>query len=252
MGEIQIKKVLSIDMDFIMGPCIQLYNDLVYGYQNEVDLWKTIQEIRDIQPHLEYDKNKLAFIFDIFTKAVMNTNADKVMFARNHDAILNLLCTEEGKNYVYDVVNIDHHHDIFYSEDSKREVENFEFASLSNWVWYLNTHNRLRKYIWVQNENSSNFTVPDENFILDFLYQETTDYSHPELWQDTYDYVFVCCSPEWYPEQFKHFFLIMRQLASNLKQTDYEIQMDRYCVDEKSRPYEILNLHGLGTRKADE
>ena len=40
MKDIYLKRVLSIDMDYIMEPCIQLYNDLVAGYHNERDIWE--------------------------------------------------------------------------------------------------------------------------------------------------------------------------------------------------------------------
>lgn len=242
MKEIQLKKVLSIDMDYIMGNCIELYNDLAAGNRNEHDLWQMMEQMRNIEPHLQYDENKLAFIFDIFTKGVMDAKPENIMFARNHDCILNLLCTEEGKRYVYDVVNIDHHHDIFYSEQNYREVENFDFAFLNDWVWYLNKYNRLRTYTWVCNPTSKDFQKPDDNFIIDFIYQQTTDYQNPELFNCTYDYVFICCSPEWFPEKYKHLFFIMKQLAANLKQRDYEYRTDMYCVNEKSRPYEKLEI----------
>lgn len=242
MKEIKLKKVLSIDMDFIMGPCIQLYNDMVAGYQNEYDVWERVRKERDIEPHLRYDENKLAFIFDIFTKGIMDADKDKIMFARNHDSILDLLCTEEGKQYVYDIVNIDHHHDIGYSFDNFREVENFDFASLNNWVWYLNKHNRLRTYTWVRNANSGELGKPTEDFKVDFIYEPTEDYRHPKFFEEKYDYVFVCCSPEWFPEKFVHLFLIMRQIAFNLKGMEYDIRTDRYCIGEKSKPYEVLDI----------
>ncbi len=242
MKDIYLKRVLSIDMDYIMEPCIQLYNDLVAGYHNERDIWERIKIERDIESHLEYNQSKLSFLFDIFLKALLEVDSDKVMFARNHDSILNLLCTEEGKSQIYDIVNIDHHHDILYSEDGHREVENFDFTSLNNWVWYLNKYNRVRKYTWVKNPNSQEFVEPNTDFCLDFIYESTTDYLDPNLIEPRFDYVFVCCSPEWFPERYLHFFLILKQMAFNVKGIEYETRMDRYCVDEKSRPYEKLEI----------
>ena len=52
-----IKKVLSIDLDFILKPIIQLYNDMVKKEPYQL-LWSKIEEERCIQDFLKYDEDR--------------------------------------------------------------------------------------------------------------------------------------------------------------------------------------------------
>ena len=50
-------KILSIDFDTIMFPCIKLYNDYCMGNANDTQIWNQLEFERDISQYLKYDAN---------------------------------------------------------------------------------------------------------------------------------------------------------------------------------------------------
>jgi len=56
-------KVLSIDLDYIMGPTIQLYNGLFYD-DNPTLRWRELFENSDFaENHFYIDQSNLMFLF---------------------------------------------------------------------------------------------------------------------------------------------------------------------------------------------
>lgn len=51
-----MNKVLSIDLDWILGDCISLYNDLVRGNVPILQLWEGIERERHCDKFLSYNK----------------------------------------------------------------------------------------------------------------------------------------------------------------------------------------------------
>lgn len=62
-------KILSIDFDAIMFPCIKLYNDYCTGNENSTQIWNRIDFERDIQQYLKYDAN----VYQDIVKFIFNT-----------------------------------------------------------------------------------------------------------------------------------------------------------------------------------
>jgi len=236
-----IKNVLSIDLDFVMGPCINLYNDCAGGeeFQN-ADFWDKVNMIRGIDQYLSYDENKYLFLVDILATQLRNLDADKIFFAEEHDMILEFLCREDKAGETFNIYNVDHHHDIYYNPTQKSEVDRFDYACLANWVYYLGKNEKINKYYWVRNENSAPF--PEAEF-SELTFPVDTDKYYKDLaklvMEVNFDYVFVCRSNEYFPKKYNHLFESLRIMSSAVKNHNYDVWHVPYCVDGKSRPVQF-------------
>ena len=50
------KTIVTIDFDYIMSPCIKLYNDMCGGDANPTECWDRIEIERRINNHISYIK----------------------------------------------------------------------------------------------------------------------------------------------------------------------------------------------------
>ena len=101
-------RVLSIDLDYIMAPSIEIYNNLIYDY-NPSTRWRNIFDqtaLRD--SHIFIDQGNLLFCFDTFLKALVQS-CDSVSFGYEHDSILFDIKDFSDMH----LINIDHHDDVF-------------------------------------------------------------------------------------------------------------------------------------------
>lgn len=235
----KVKKVLSIDMDYVMAPCIDLYNDCAGMVEfEEGNFWERVNIIRGIDKYLSYDEKKFVGVLRLLAAQLRKLDKDRFFFAEEHDMILEFLCNKNKSGEVFDVYNVDHHHDIYYGQEQKSEVERFDFACIANWVYYLGKNNLVNKYFWVRNENSSVFPreeVSGLSFPIDF---DTYCGDLERLIREDieFDYVFVCRSNEYFPEKFNHLFDALYQTACAVKDYVFFIWNTPYCIDGKSRP----------------
>lgn len=233
----KIKKVLSIDLDYIMGPSIVLYNDLVGNPEFAGKrFWEKIEELRGIEDYLKYDEESLLFLVGLFTRSIKDLQARNIFFAKEHDMILEFLCgNKEKASETFEIFNIDHHHDIYYGDRQKEEVDRFDFACLANWVYYLGKNEKIAKYHWIKNEKSIAF--PEED-IKDLVFPVDFSLSRDNLWDIDFDYVFVCQSSEYLPRKFHQFFYLFKAIADNCLGESIPIWEQDYCVDGKTRHVE--------------
>ena len=68
-------KVLSIDFNYIMYPCIDLYNDMCFGDGNPTLTWDNIEHIRNIEDKLSFDKQYFLFINKLIMTLVPSFSA---------------------------------------------------------------------------------------------------------------------------------------------------------------------------------
>ena len=98
-------RVLSIDLDYIMGPVIELYNGLMFN-ENPTIRWEQFFNKTDFnESHFRIDQSNLLFCYNTFLKALRN--CDSVSFGYEHDSILFSIAEHEN----IDLINIDHHDD---------------------------------------------------------------------------------------------------------------------------------------------
>lgn len=232
-----IKNVLSIDMDFIMGPTIELYNNIIgqepYDQYSPEDFWAKLNEFMNIEQFLTYDEEKLLFLIKIYSKALANVPYGNILFATEHDMILNLLCgSERNADEKYEIYNLDHHHDIYYGVRQKEEAERFSFASPANWVYYLGTNRKIEEYHWLRNKNSAVFPFEEQK---DLYFPVNLDTTPEEIEKKRFDYIFVCMSKKYYPPKFQQYFDMLVLIAEGTKGQSFEVCSTPFCWDGKSR-----------------
>lgn len=243
-------KVLSIDLDYIMGPSIDLYqsefwNDCAHWR------WEDFFENSDIKENeLEIDPSNLLFCYKLFLRAIKESECE-VTFAYDHDNILYEL--QDLKNI--DLINIDHHHDILYhdSEDDDgisdslekkyQAICNYSMINEGNWVAWLQSKNKINSYTWVGNENS-----------FESLEEETKNYCNSlipnfnmktkenfELKDYKFDYIFICLSPQYTPKIYWHYFSMFVEAYQQITGNDVDLS------ETTTKKYETFIRHSAVT-----
>ena len=236
MSEKKIANILSIDMDYILSPCINLYNDLVHANTPPEKIWDKIAELRNADKHLSFENEALKYVFDVFVMALTRLQDKKnVMFALNHDAILFELASKKHENAEFEIYNIDHHHDIYYNENARLDVDKYNATTLANWVWYLDKHNKLNRYYWIHNPNS---LFPDKNIkskgkMDGYLRDKLQQIYEVKEW----DYIFVCNSPHWLPRDYDVFFEMLIDIYQNMTGVKIEVNKEIFSPNGLSRDY---------------
>ncbi len=224
------KKVLSIDLDYFMGPTIQIYNSERMDH-NPFVRWKELYDHTPFkESHFYIDQGNLLYCYHTFLKALKNNPT--VVFGYDHDAILYGI-----KDYdSIDLVNIDHHDDVFggdyinhpdgdeftvydengddieiereYSPLVKEYQESVECDSVheGNWILWLHHKKKLNSAVWICNETSGNLDRNEFNEqVLGDKYQTRlrNDYEFEDY---NFDHIFVCLSPQYIPKNHWHYF----------------------------------------------
>lgn len=234
------KNILSIDLDYILAPCINLYNDLVNASAAPERVWEDINKLRQLDKHISYDDKNLKYVFDLFTNALSKLkNKDAVTFALNHDAILFELANEKYKDDTFTVFNVDHHHDIYYSEQGRLDVDKFNIAGVANWIWYLDKNKKVTQYNWVCNSNSF---FPEKEVNSNGKMDAFTADKIPAIFDvKEWDYIFVCNSPHWFPRDYDVFFEMLIAIYQNITGNKIKIEENIFSPNGLARPYPIKN-----------
>lgn len=232
------KKILSIDLDYILSPCINLYNDLVFANENPEKIWEKVNKLRNVDKHISYDNENLKYVFNVFSNALSKLkDKNNVTFANNHDAILFRLADKRYEADSFTVYNIDHHHDIYYSENSKSEVDRFDVASVANWVWYLDKHKKLSEYKWICNENSF---FPEGEVTSNAKMDAYRGKTYKDIFDvEEWEYIFICNSPHWFPRDYDVFFEMLIDIYQNLTGNEVIVEENIFSPNGKSRPYPL-------------
>ena len=226
-------RVLSIDLDYIMGPSIELYNGLFFD-DNPETRWRDLFDRSDFkESHLVIDQSSLLFCFDTFLKALKNCNS--VSFGYEHDSILYDI--KDFSNI--DLINIDHHDDVLggdYSQDmdyeSALKKEYFEVVKDNrvhegNWIAWLASQKRINSCVWIGNENSGN---KNRNFfnakiVPNYLNVEKEDYKFDNY---KFDHIFICLSPQYIPKNHWHYFSMFIKVYEEFSGKDAIIHNKQY------------------------
>ena len=200
-------KVLSIDLDYIMAPCIELYHGLQWC-ENPNSRWSGLYDNTNFKEHQFYiDQGNLLYCYDLFLKALGNCKS--VSFGYEHDELLYTLQDKED----IEIINIDHHDDVF-GEDYEGNIER-EYVGLvehdrvneGNWGAWLHLQKKLDSFTWIRNENSRNFNQHND------LNKEVLGKKYKAFLRDDYefedynfDHIFVCLSPQYVPKNHWHYF----------------------------------------------
>lgn len=211
-------KVLTIDFDYIMSPCIKLYNDMAAENNNPTEQWERIERERNINNHIEYDSKALLNIAAIM-KNIMNKNKDcKLYKIMNHEDIIKRLDISENSDDTYFIMNIDFHHDIYYRPEDVTSLSYFNDYNCSNWLAYIYYIDKLDGYSWIKAPNSDNVNIELFEEDLREKISILNSYTLNELVSDTlsgdvtFDYIVFCFSPQWVPYRYLHLFDLIYDL----------------------------------------
>lgn len=116
--------VLSIDFDIIMAPSINLYNNMVPEL-NWDELLRNLPNLTTTPADLNIYSDILRYLLCTIDKT------SSIFISYSHFFIKDYLQNDTDLN----IVNIDHHHDIFY--DIKDKDKKLEDCSCADWVKYF-------------------------------------------------------------------------------------------------------------------
>ena len=201
-------KIVTIDFDIIMRPSIESYNYFI----NEEGCG--IDQLEEEFLHFQNCQADLS-IYKLLTDFILNVESEKIFFISSHKDILQFV------NDSVDLINIDHHHDLGYSNENYSEV--FEI-SCGNWVEQLYREDKLKSYTWIHNQNSlpligdqakidNDLILSDENEMKKYL---------NNLAQHT-DSLIICSSFPWVPSIYRPLFDTWHSICENKVQKKIDI-----------------------------
>ena len=235
-------KVLSIDLDYIMGPTIETYQHKVDG-PNPSAGWAAFYDSTDFKENQFFiDQGNLIYCYNTFLKALSESDNPKVLFGYDHDAILYLIGNEKN----IDIVNIDHHDDVLHGEFLEetpdymkddvdhhlleREVEYIKRhhqVNEGNWGAWLELSGKLDSFTWIHSEHSGN--IDRNSFTRKFLGDKFSNHVRQDYEFDDYefDHIFVCLSPLYVPKTHWHYFTMFVIAYEEFCDEDATIVSDR-------------------------
>ena len=200
-------KILSIDFDAIMFPCIRLYNEHCYGDENSTTIWRQLEFQCDIQQYLSYDANVYKNIAQIIFKNVKN--GAKFIPIQEHQMLVDHLKKHDLLDLQFDITNIDFHHDIAYHRNSFMEME-FDKYSCADWAGYLLTLNKENTLTWVRCPGSSPYDDQIKEFPNSISIKRIDEIVDLD---DDYDLIYFCLSPQWVPYVYHHLYDLLVTLV---------------------------------------
>lgn len=173
------KRLLSIDLDYLSST-MKINGDKI-----------------------EKDENKFRFV-----RKLIDKYKDKIIFLINHgDIVEELNKREECTLYNWEIVNIDHHHDIYYSENERREImrESYlhhckvpERSLESDWLFWIGQNWSLSRVDEILNEDSVvHRRVLSYGARFHFEFGSPLDPYGIDIFEKHFDYVCVALSPHY-------------------------------------------------------
>jgi hypothetical protein len=213
-------RVLSIDIDYIMGLTIGLYQDIGWDCSSETRWENFFDQSEYTENELYIDKKNLFFCYETFLKSLRTSNCD-VTFSYDHDNILYSIQNFEK----IDLINIDHHADILYPDVSDDDSDNdtailnsmknqykmvskYDRVHEGNWVAWLRSKDKLNSYTWIGNKTGFESLKKAEKSYLFGLIPKFKMVTREEytIEDHKFDHIFVCLSPQYIPKIHWHYF----------------------------------------------
>lgn len=197
------KKILSIDFDIIMYPCINLYNSDVAGDDNPIDLWRDLEDEYGLENYniLTYDTKVLKEI----TKLIAHNKNKPVHFIQEHQEIVDHLKSTAGWGEDrYDIYNVDHHHDLWYRDTDFAEILKRDEYNCSDWLGYLYLTKRASNITWLKAPNSIEPEI--RSYGGDIKINTLRIREFDKLHKIDFDEIYFCFSPQWVPQKYKIFY----------------------------------------------
>ena len=191
--------VLTIDLDFIAEPYIQLYCNICNDLSVEKQWDIVFSDPKIVSSNFDINPDNVIYALDVFSRSL--AKCKNVAFGITHDSILFELEDKDNLN----IVNIDHHHDIMYP--GELEDLKYDLVYEGSWIEYLHKKSKMEKYVWIRNENSwpLHTSCPTT---LEWSSYLKTEYQYEMI----PDLIFVCLSPAYIPKFHWFYFKIFMNL----------------------------------------
>jgi len=153
---------------------------------------------------LRHQEDLLSFTIPLLFKH------ENIILDYSHDKIY----THFTHNYdEYNLYNIDHHHDYAYCK--------YETLDEGNWLYHLsNIFLKKINYIWINNPESEHPSHLNMEKIREKLRSYKFDQRLNFIPQQTFDKIFVCCSPEYNTKVGITTFKIIERLINDNKKSN--------------------------------
>ncbi len=212
-----VKYILSIDFDYIMFPCINLYNDMSAGEENPTVIWENIERARGIDDKfLSYDPKTYNAIVKLVKLAKERSKDVKLIPIDNHqDLVTELKKKEDYNDSTYNIINVDFHHDLLYRPGDRTKIVNFDKYNCSNWAGYLMIKDKIDHYTWVKAPNSALYDHGlDGKYDIKFAIESNRYLDNPKAIISDYpfDEIYLCFSPQWVPYKYRHLYDLIVEL----------------------------------------
>ena len=211
--------ILSIDLDYIAEPYIQLYCNVQENYSVKKTWDMVFSDPHFSSNNFDINPDNVIYALDIFTRSL--TKCKNVVFGITHDSILFELEDKENLN----IVNIDHHHDIVYGQEMLKDLD-YDLVGEGDWIEYLHKKSKIEKYVWIKNENS---WLEECSTTLNWASYLKTEYQYEMI----PDLIFVCLSPTYIPKFHWFYFKIFM----NLYKAFYDDEPKFYKRPYKNNPF---------------
>ena len=218
-------RILSIDLDYIMGPSISEYEDSFWN-DNASTRWENFFRFKPTvkESDLIFDKGNLFYLWKLFNKCLYNDVP--VSFAYDHDNIL----YDIGDKTDLEIINIDHHHDVLYSNDmwnrasvkdesiplnkgNKHEyyhIKNKHEVDEGAWIAYPRSQDRIKSYTRITSQNAiDGLDVVDFDYIRGLIpNMNITIKEKYDILDYDFDHMHLCLSPQYIPPVHWHLYTL--------------------------------------------
>ncbi len=189
-------KILTIDFDIIMNPCIDIYNDSDLTADEYLNKFNFLG-------HMAADLE----LYRELTNLIISFDSNKIHYIYSHNEIV-----EELQNITepIDLYNIDYHHDIIYNDDINWKSPLKDYNE-GNWVKKLWDDKKIKSYTWLKDYKSSNPSsdsvekkyLTNKHFVFSYNLDDLKDC----------DEVYISLSPEWVPDYYVHLYDLWQDLT---------------------------------------
>lgn len=186
-------KILCIDLNIIMSPCIRLYMDRVHTEENPGVVWQNLERSMGIGAHLSYDAGVLLKLAILIKE---NRNARFIFTEHQKENVALIeerLCEEE----VSSVTNID----FFCDAGDAKARSSFGFGVYNDdsWFGYLARNHQELDLCWMRaTESSVSDSIIWENRMKIGLFSDAYKLS------GDYDLVILSNSGQYVPYCYRH------------------------------------------------
>lgn len=215
-------KILSIDFDAIMFPCIRLYNEYSAGKESDTQIWNMLEDRFGIQDFLNYDANLYLNIANLVAKNVKN--GATFIPIKEHDELVTYLKNNDLLSQKLDVVNLDYHHDVMYHRESLQEIIDFDTWNCANWLGYILLKNEENTGVWVRCPGSSPYSEESCGHSFEERYQVKNLKDMEEIQAEQFDLVFLCLSPQWVPYKYHHLYDTIVNMTETFAYVEEDIE----------------------------